>query len=269
MTQATPPLPSSSYWSMEHAQQLLQECAHVSYGITNDAIYRQILAQKDAGDPNAAYVYAILLLDYAIGTHSNTYNPNAEAEGYHLMWTLAQADHPYACEYIGAMGLTYLNQYIRLSKPELLQEQIRCLRVALRNGLKPYSSYANILLFQLNKDNSGRLLLTESTELTNEALVRDAVHYYSLCALEEGRSYCLGRMVEAYYHGIGVQKDLSAAAAWARVVADRFSRVNVYASVVFARKINEELAVDRSIYYAQETEAMYQQLRQQIPQSEF
>lgn len=257
-----------SNWSIDYTLQLLRECAHISYGITDEAKYRQIVEQKDKGDPNAEYAYAYLLAYYDIGRHSPTHNPNGKVEGYQLMWDLAQAGHPQACEYLGRMGISFLEKYFPMDEQTLFQTQFRYLKIALHAGLKPYLFYANTLAFQLRKDEAGKLLLTDSPMLDNKAVMQEAVQNYLACAQEEGRSYCLGRMVEAYYHGIGVEKDLSAAAAWAKLVAERFPRIS-RPSVKFAQDVNNELSANWGIYKSPETEALYEQLTQKIPQSDF
>jgi hypothetical protein len=261
----------SAYWSMDYAQQQMKDSVTIPYGITNDDIYQQILAQKDRGDPNATYVYALLLLRYSIGDRTKTYNPNADAEGFQLMWELAQNDHPYACEYIGTIGLSSLKKFIAISEQEpvqdeaLLQEQIRCLKIALQNGLKPYEYYADVLLFQLRKDEASDLSLTKSTELGNKELVQAAVQNYAQCAFDNGNRDCIGRMAEAYYHGIGVEKNLNAATAWARLIADRIHYDSGYPSVRFAKELAQEMSGNWEIYKAKETEALYEELKNKIP----
>jgi len=267
-----PPTPASfepTPWSMEYAQQLLEKCAHIPHGVLNDDIYREIVTQKDRGDPNATYAYATLLLDYSIGNRTNTYNPNGRQEGFQLMWELAQKNHPYACEYIAATDISDLNKYIEIDGQPLLEALLRCSKIAAEHGLNNHPLYANILLFQLRKDKAGRLLLTDSTELNNKELVQAAVQNYSQCAFDNGRSYCLGRMAEAYYHGIGVEKNLYAATAWARLIADRVHYYDGYPSVDFAKKFEQEMSGNWEIYKAKETEALYEELKNKIPSSDF
>ncbi len=55
---------NNTYWSMEYAQKMLNESAHISYGIMDTEKFNQIVVQKNKGDPNALYVYGFLLYGY-------------------------------------------------------------------------------------------------------------------------------------------------------------------------------------------------------------
>lgn len=95
------------------------------------------------------------------------------------------------------------------------------LRKLIKQGYKYNSLLANALLFSMAngfKDSNAMVINKLNEHLLNlsEEQKREAIGNYHVCAIH-GNQYCMVRLAEAYYYGIGTQQDYKQALAWSQM----------------------------------------------------
>lgn len=256
---------TNSYWTIEYALQLAKELGNLSYGITDIEKFNQIIVQKNKGDPNALYIYAYVLRYY------NNANENiglsveqGRIESNNIFWELAENKHPQACNEILNTNEQELITQRHITKEQLLDKQLHCIEIALKNNLSQYDSYADILTFELKHNEVDQLLLVDSPNINKHQLIEKAVNLYKLCATKKGDDICMARVTEAYYEGIGVKKDNIKAAAWAKLTTERGNINSNFKTIRNAYLVYAQLNQDKSIQNSEEFQKLYTEL-QKIP----
>ncbi|OCG01494.1 sel1 repeat family protein [Gilliamella sp. wkB112] len=256
---------NNSYWTIDYALQLAKELGNLSYGITDIEKFNQIIVQKNKGDPNALYIYAYVLRYY------NNANENigltveqGRIESNNIFWELAENKHPQACNEILNTNEQELMTQRHITRQQLLDKQLLCIEIALKNHLQDYDIYADILTFELKHDEADQLLLVDSLNINKPQLIEKAVNLYKLCAAKKGDDICMARVTEAYYEGIGVKKDKIKAAAWAKLTTERSNINSNFKTIRNAYLVYAQLNQDKSIQNSEEFQKLYTEL-QKIP----
>lgn len=256
---------NNSYWTIDYALKLAKELGNLSYGITDLEKFNQIIAQKNKGDPNALYAYAYVLRYY------NTANEDVgltveqgRIESNSIFWELSEKKHPQACNEILNTNEQELMTQRHITRQQLLDKQLQCIEIALKNHLQDYDIYANILSFELKHNDVDQLLLVDSPNINKPQLIEKVVNLYKGCAEKKGDDICMARVTEAYYEGIGVKKDKIKAAAWAKLTTERGNINSNYKTVRNAYRIDDQFSQDDSIQKSEEFQKLYGEL-QKIP----
>ncbi|OCG00823.1 hypothetical protein [Gilliamella sp. wkB112] len=253
----------NNYWTMDYARSMLA-CANPSYGVKNVTMFNELIAQKDKGDPNALYIYAYLLRYYNNINHRvNLSYEQSQNVAFNIFWDLSEEDHPQSCNEIIQEDNQSILENKKISPETLLKKQLHCIDITLKNNLTDYSTYADILLFGLDKDEVANLLLPDSKKSPNEA---KAIQLYENCAKVTGNRYCLARVTEAYYYGIGVAADKLKVTAWAKLAADRSVANDPFKTIQYAHELNNKLQLDRAITQSTAYKNYYTELKK-LPMS--
>lgn len=253
---------NNGYWTIEYALQLAKELGNLSYGITDIEKFNQIIAKKNKGDPNALYIYAYVLKYYNNANENIGFTvEQGRIESNNIFWELSGKKHPQACNEILNINEQELITYQHITREQLLDKQLYCIKIALKNNLSQYDRYADILTFELNHDEVDQLLLIDSPNINDHQLIEKAVNLYKLCAAKKGDDICMARVTEAYFEGIGVKKDKIKAAAWAKLTTERSNINSNFKTIRNAYLVYALLNQDKSIQKSEEFQKLYTDLK--------
>lgn len=252
---------NTKYWTIAYAMKLVKESANISYGIEKPDAIADLVAQKNKGDPNALFAYAYLLQYYNTAYESfHLSYDEAHKEAFDIFWKLSEQGHPQSCDEILNYRFIDIKTYKKITDQQLINKQLNCTEVAIKNNLENYNRYADILLFEENADNAYSFLITESKNQKNLDAMQQAANLYEKCAKETGITYCIARTAEFYYDGIGVEQDNIKAAAWVKLVTDRANK-GVFKTIDYAYKINDKLSHNEQIQQSEEFQKLYLELQ--------
>lgn len=258
---------SNNHWTIDYALALVHNAANPSYGIEDHGAIKRLIAQKNTGDPNALYAYAYLLRGYnGANEEFNLSLEQTESTFFNIFWELSEQDHPQACDEMVKCDNSYIFECKYITKEDLFAKKQQCAKVALEHNLSNHMYYADTFLFGLNDEYASDLILKDSPYLDDDhkELVAQAIPLYEKQAQTMGLEYCFGRMVEAYYHGIGVEQNTTTAAAWAKLIKERVTYQSAYKNVNWVKAIYPVFEYP-SIQKNEEFKTLYAQL-QKLPQ---
>ncbi|RUS67393.1 hypothetical protein CUZ56_01338 [Saezia sanguinis] len=242
-------LPQQQLWTIEHAQGVLENAYYIGIPRVEDKVaLLALVRQAWQWDKNAMIQYVEILnsemiyppdedesLDHflityreqIVGSNGDLLNepPILRLPYWDFMQILASNKYPYpakrlAGRMLGNSGKDEQNNYLPYSKEDASQ-MVNYLRYSIAGGYRSYEFLADTLLFRTgfgNRDEdheSLNRLQNHASDLSQEELL-EAIEAYKVCATH-GSSYCMMRLSEAYFNGIGFEKNLEQAYIWAKL----------------------------------------------------
>lgn len=243
-------LPQQQLWTIEQAKNVLKDAYYIGIPRVEDkAALLALVKQAWQWDKNAMIQYVEILKsemiyppdeDESLGYFLRTYreqivdnNGNLLNEPsilrlpyWDFMTALADAKYPYPANYMAVVGMLgnsgkdEQGNYLPYTRDDANQ-MATYIRYSIAGGYRSYEFLADTLLFRTgfgNRDKEYKYLnhlQDHVTDLSPDEL-REAINAYQVCA-NHGSSYCMMRLSEAYFNGIGLEKNLEQAYIWAKL----------------------------------------------------
>lgn len=250
-------LPADELWSIEYAEEMQEKAFNIGIPMVRDKeALLALIIHAWQWDKNAMIQYARILqnedeippskgesLDDFIIEHREQIvdrqgrllnEPQVLRQPFWIfMELLAKRQYPDPAERVSSrivgemVRMDDQGNYVPFNQKEI-NTISTYLRYSIDGGYRNQEFLADTLLWgtgygsinrkyeELNRVAEHRPALT-STELV------EAIAGYRACA-SHGSSYCMTRLAEAYYHGIGVDKNLEYSCAWAKLSSQGYAR---------------------------------------------
>lgn len=243
-------LPQNQLWTIEQSEKILNQAFQIGIPrVKDEEALLELVKQAYQWDKNAMIQYAKILenergieADYAtslvaflrkysnelVDKQGNPLEPPAIFDLSYSKFMHKLADKGYSEPMMHVLSRLSYSGSIKSGTLtfKTLEDNNRTLiviylRKLIEQGYKYNSLLANALLFSMAngfKDSNATVINKLNEHLLNlsEEQKREAIENYHVCAIH-GNHYCMVRLVEAYYYGIGIKQDYKQALAWSQM----------------------------------------------------
>ena len=242
-------LPQNQLWSIEYAEEMQRKAFNIGIPSSLDkAALLELIKHAWQWDKNAMIQYARIvqnerevrpgkgesLDEFIIRYRSEIVDaqgrllnepPVLRLPFWQFMEKLAELGYPHPARRLASRGMGGEGEDTKGNfipyNASFTNKMLTYIRCGLEGGYRNYKYFADMMLFRTgypSKDrhfNAYHRLPEHAPDLSSEEL-SEAMDAYKLCA-EHGSSYCMTRLAEGYFYGIGVEKDLMQAYIWAEL----------------------------------------------------
>jgi hypothetical protein len=243
-------LPSDELWSIEYAEEMQEKAFNIGIPMVSDKeALLELIIQAWQWDKNAMIQYARILQnedeippskgesldDFIIEYRQQIVDrqgrllnePQVLRLPYRLLMVkLAELKYPYPANYVAVvkmMGESGYDEQGRLIpySSDMRKTMLDYIRYSIDGGYRNQSFLADTILWGTGYESTNpqyqalNRLADPLPGLTASELT-EALAAYRVCA-SHGSSYCMMRLAEAYYHGIGVEKNIEYAYVWSEL----------------------------------------------------
>lgn len=242
-------LPQEQLWNIEYAEEMREKAFYTGIPayLDKEALL-ELIKHAWQWDKNAMIQYAIILQseretrpekgrslnefiakyrEEIVNDQGQILNepPVLRAPFWNFMERLADLRYPEPAHNLvfremGRKGVDDQDDFLPFSREET-EKLIDYFKISIDGGYRNQSFFANLILFRTgfsSKDSNFNVyhkLIEHATDLSSEEL-EEALNAYEVCA-KHGSSYCMTRLSEGYFYGIGLNKNLVYAYLWAEL----------------------------------------------------